>query len=319
MYVFFIVAVLLYTSVLGATEISDCKSMPQDSERLACYDDYYQYDPTANVENNTVRGKVDEKKESPLKRSNFSFLSHRQSYFMPVSYNNNRRPIEVFIEDTGGSTPTFDDIEAKFQISFKMNLWDEILGDDTQLMAGYTQKSFWQMYNSDLSSLFRETNYEPELFISKDTNIELLGFTLVNTSLGFVHQSNGRSNLLSRSWNRIYANFVLQKDNFAISIKPWKRVHENFEDDDNPKIEDYFGKYEINMFYKWHDNEFTAMFRNLTANKYSTSYQLSWLYPVNEKLNFYVEYFSGYGEALIDYNHKSKAVGFGITVGKWTQ
>jgi phospholipase A1 len=315
---------MFFSSITSATEIEQCKALHQAKERLACYDDYHQYQQKSVTEtekkslaNKTV--KVSNKSSNEFHRNDFSLLAHRQSYFMPISYTGTRRPLSDIAGNVVEDTPSLDDIEVKFQISFKMNVWDDIIGENSQLMAAYTQKSFWQMYNSDFSSLFRETNYEPEIFINKQTDYELLGFKLSNASLGFVHQSNGRSSLFSRSWNRIYANFIFQRDNFALSIKPWKRINESIENDDNPDLEDYLGKYEVGMLYKWKQSEFTVLFRNLAANKHSTSYQLGWQFPLNKDINFYAEYFNGYGESLIDYDYRNETFGLGITVGKWVK
>ena len=53
--------------------------------------------------------------------------------------------------------------EVKFQLSLAFPLWRGILGPNSVLGASYTQKSWWQLSNSDESSPFRETNYEPQL------------------------------------------------------------------------------------------------------------------------------------------------------------
>ncbi len=324
MFRFLILLIVLYSSLSNASEIDRCKKIDQAEERLSCYDKFHQFQKTVTkaVEKVSTHGEkvtTISSNSNELTRNGFSLLPHRQSYFMPVSFTKNRRPLTNIAGDVANDTANLDDLEVKFQISFKMNLWDEVLGENSQLMAGYSQKSFWQMYNSDLSSVFRETNYEPEIFINKQIDFDLLGFSLSNTSLGFVHQSNGRSNLFSRSWNRIYANFIFQRDNFALSIKPWRRINEDIENDDNPDIEDYLGKYEIGMLYKWKQSEFTVMIRNLTANKHSASFQLGWLFPLNENINFYAEYFNGYGESLIDYNYRNETFGLGITIGKWVK
>ncbi|SUG22248.1 detergent-resistant phospholipase A [Salmonella enterica subsp. arizonae] len=55
--------------------------------------------------------------------------------------------------------------EVKFQLSLAFPLWRGILGPDSVLGASYTQKSWWQLSNSKESSPFRETNYEPQLFL----------------------------------------------------------------------------------------------------------------------------------------------------------
>lgn len=80
-----------------------------------------------------------------------------------------------------------------------------------------------------------------------------------NTALviGIEHESNGRTQALSRSWNRVYVNFLYEHSNFALSFKPWVRLSEDEKrfdldprGDDNPDIEDYMGHYELNMAYK---------------------------------------------------------------------
>jgi phospholipase A1 len=60
-------------------------------------------------------------------------------------------------------------------------------------------------------------------------------------TLGFNHQSNGRSEPLSRSWNRIVGNVGLERGNFTLLLNTWYRIPEDEEDDDNPDIEDYPG------------------------------------------------------------------------------
>jgi phospholipase A1 len=55
--------------------------------------------------------------------------------------------------------------EVKFQLSLAFPLWRGILGENSLLGASYTQKSWWQLSNSKESAPFRETNYEPQLFL----------------------------------------------------------------------------------------------------------------------------------------------------------
>jgi phospholipase A1 len=44
---------------------------------------------------------------------------------------------------------------------------------------------------------------------------------------------------------------------------------------------------------------------------------LSWSFPLNDKVKGYVKYFNGYGETLLDYNHRSNRVSVGFVVADW--
>ncbi len=143
-----------------------------------------------------------------------------------------------------------------------------------------------------------------------------------NTGLviGAEHQSNGRSQLLSRSWNRVYLNFLYEKGNFALSFKPWVRLPEDDKEftlasdgDDNPDIGDYMGHFELGIVYEWEDYEFSALGRENFAKHHGTI-ELGVTFPLWGKLRGYAQYINGYGESLIDYNHKQQRFGLGIAL-----
>ena len=71
-----------------------------------------------------------------------------------------------------------------------------------------------------------------------------------------------RSDLLSRSWNRIYANFQLAKDNFLISIQPWYRLPEDDAGDDNPDIDKFMGYGNYRLTYKNDGHFYSVLLRN---------------------------------------------------------
>ena len=207
--------------------------------------------------------------------------------------------------------------EAEFQLSFKMKLWENMFGGRSALWLGYTQQSFWQFYNADLSRQFRETNYEPELIWSIPTDYEFLGLRGRLFALGLVHQSNGRGDPLSRSWNRAYVLAALERGPFVLQIKPWYRFSED--DDNNPDISDYVGAAEFLAFYKWQD-QVTTTLRLRTTFKTDPGWgsgQLDMRFPITSELRGYVQVFSGYGESLIDYNFRKTSVGIGVSVGTW--
>lgn len=101
--------------------------------------------------------------------------------------------------------------EVKFQISLAFPLWRGIAGENSVLAASYTQRSWWQLSNKKESAPFRETNYEPQLFLGWATDYQFAGWTLREIETGFNHESNGRAEPTSRSWNRVYARFMAQK------------------------------------------------------------------------------------------------------------
>ena len=68
---------------------------------------------------------------------------------------------------------------------------------------------------SDISRPFRETNYMPELFGSFRPGIELGSFRWNVLNFGYTHQSNGRADPISRSWDRLFVEAGIERDNFA--------------------------------------------------------------------------------------------------------
>jgi phospholipase A1 len=45
--------------------------------------------------------------------------------------------------------------------------------------------------------------------------------------------------------------------------------------------------------------------------------EFTWSFPVAGKLRGYLEVFHGYGESLIDYNHRATYVGVGVSLLDW--
>ncbi len=78
----------------------------------------------------------------------------------------------------------------------------------------------WQLSNSKESAPFRETNYEPQLFLGFATDYQFAGWTLRDIEMGYNHDSNGRSDPTSRSWNRLYARLMAQNGNWLVEVKP---------------------------------------------------------------------------------------------------
>ena len=312
----------------AAASLDDCAKIDADAARLRCYDE------AAGRKPKEAPARVTPAEPAPEKPAAYSYLSwkwqldeqtrknrypistYRQNYILPFTYNftQNKQLYQAI-------DPNVDiqDAEAKFQISFKVKLWESIFGTDTDLWFGYTQLSLWQVYNTDFSSPFRETNYEPEILLNFRTDTDVFGLMRNRfIQIGLNHQSNGRGEPLSRSWNRIVANFGFERGDFDLVLKAWTRIPESEENDDNPDITSYLGYGEIWLGYLWKDFHIAAMFRNnLRFDENRSALQLELSFPLVERINGYVQYFTGYGESLIDYNHYSNRIGAGFMIRDW--
>jgi len=251
--------------------------------------------------------------ERATRENSFVLTPHRPNYILPVTYNAsvNKAPY-------GAEGNQLQSVEVKFQISFKADIASGLFGKNGDLYIAYTQLSMWQAYNSDYSSPFRETNYEPEAFLAFDTDFPVFGLRNRILSLGIVHQSNGQTEPLSRSWNRVFAEFVLDRGRFALSLKPWYRFPESAAEDDNPDIGRYMGPGEIRMFYEWKKYVVGLMVRsNFRPDDLKGAEQIEFSFPLTRRIKGYFQYFYGYGETLIDYNARTNRVGIGILLTDW--
>ena len=251
------------------------------------------------------------------KDSTFDLQPHRPTYILPASYSDDPNRFPGSPTRPPGPVPFgWDELEAKFQLSFKFklaDLEDEIGGS---LWAGYTQQSYWQVYDGEDSRPFRETNYEPELMLAFHPGTELLGMEWQLLNLGIVHQSNGRGQFLSRSWNRAYAQVGLERGNFDLLARAWYRFEEQGDKDDNPDIADYLGHGDVLLSYTAGRHQFSLLGRYAFETGHG-AVEASWSFPLARRVRGYVQVFSGYGESLIDYNWKQTTVGAGIALTDW--
>jgi phospholipase A1 len=248
----------------------------------------------------------------------FTLMAHKPNYILLGAYNSEGYDSTTYQEQFEDSSLEWGNVEAQFQMSIKIPLLVNIF-DTVDVYGAYTNRSFWQLYEVD-SSPFRETNHEPEAWVQHNSNWEFWGFTNSANIFGFVHQSNGRGGLLSRSWNRIYANFLVERGGLALSFKPYYRIKEDESSDDNADITDYFGHYELRAAYTYQDHVISAMSRNNLESGFDKgAVELSWSFPLwgYPFMKGYVQYFYGYGESLIDYDQKVNKIGVGVSLSDW--
>lgn len=251
---------------------------------------------------------------------------YRQTYLLVKRTSNiNRQPESPAI---GHSTLTPIDIDAsevKFQLSLKADIGDQhninFMGIKTlRLWGAYTQQSNWQVFNVRNSSPFRETVHEPELIATLGTGYAS-GLKLIN--LGWVHQSNGRSLPESRSWYRIYLLGGWEWNNTtSILLRGWQRIQENSLKDDNPDISHYLGHGDIVI--RWEPLDKSQSIAMLLRNNLSRTdnrgfVQIDWATQVKfgSAARMHLQLTSGFGESLIDYNHRQNTIGLGFSFREW--
>ena len=336
-----------------------CVALASNADRLACYDALFKIPEAVKPhivseqraameiapEPENITGKIAQSvssvfaSEGPKISPNLSLMDSRWElspesklgtwnirayqpvYLMPGFWttDKNEYPQSPNPTNTVDEDQNLKSMEAKFQLSLKTKAVENLFGDNGDVWLGYTQSSRWQVYNGEESRPFRETNYEPEASLVFRTNYELLGLNGRLLGLTFNHQSNGRSDPLSRSWNRVMLNVGFERDNFALMLRPWYRLDEDAGDDNNPDIKDYVGRGDLTAFYRWNEHDFSLMLRHSLkgGDDARGAAQFDWAFPISGKLRGHFQLFDGYGESLIDYNHRATYVGLGVSLMNW--
>ena len=229
--------------------------------------------------------------------------------------------------------------ELKINLSVRTKIASGLLrrGDDAlrdSLWFGYSQQSYWQLFNGDISRPFRATDHEPELIYVYPHALPLpAGWTYRMSGVGLVHQSNGQSLPLSRSWNRAYLMAAADKiatngDRFTLQARVWRRQSERPNQDDNPDISNLLGRAELAgrwSFDAGTGDDKTAhtlgmTVRNSLKGAARGSVRLEYLRSLgnhNSSLRFHTQLFSGYGDSLIDYNFKRTVLSVGLSLVDW--
>ncbi len=319
--------------------LARCAQIEKNADRLKCFDelagkkiiaqaadpssaigDAAAKAPPSSATEQSVMTKLWDLNPENRKRS-FVLVPYRPNYFLPVAYNSSPNQDAVLDIDPDAKA---NYNEAKFQLSVKAKLWEDLFDQKIDIWLAYTQLSFWQIYNTAFSSPFRDTNYEPELLFNYRSDYEILGFKGRFINVGLNHQSNGRSVPLSRSWNRVVANAGLEKGDFGLLLKTWYRIPEDASKDDNPDITRYMGYGELWGTYYFKQNRFAVMLRNNLRQENLGALQLDWCIPLSlinhkfdNKFSLYFQYFNGYGEGLLDYNKSINRFSAGFILSDW--
>jgi outer membrane phospholipase A len=225
--------------------------------------------------------------------------------------------------------------QVKFQVSAKYGI---LYPSNIGLYVAYTQLSSWHIF--DKSSPFYDNNYQPEIFFKFESNNNPF-----NINLGIIdyiqaspiyHCSNGRDGDNSRSINTWYGQIQLSYGevyNIGLNLKGFNYYGHSAK---NKDIQDYRSYYEASIFFKIRSKSVQFLdkeelhfkfggydrsdYRDYKESQKDKSMIRGW-FCVEAQVRimtsfiqpkFFIQYYHGYSEFMIDYNKKTNAVRFGL-------
>jgi phospholipase A1/A2 len=211
---------------------------------------------------------------------------------------------------------------SRLQLSFKYRLFDRDLGWGSgqpwlaDFYLGYTQNSIWDL--SAQSRPFRDTSFRPSLFWLWQRTDRKTWIDGLRT--GYEHESNGKDGAASRSIDVVFVRPEWRWDfDGGKQLEFAPKAYGYIDKTDNPDIQRYRGYVDWRMRYGDRERVWSALARAGTASKGSLEVDFSQRTRVLSfgQLSgyFQVQFFTGYGEDILDYNVRRKSqlrLGFAI-------
>jgi outer membrane phospholipase A len=224
--------------------------------------------------------------------------------------------------------------QIKFQVSAKYALlYPTKLG----LYVAYSQTSSWHIY--DKSGPFYDNNYQPEAFLLFESKNNI--FNLDTGLLDYIqlspifHMSNGRDGAESRGINTYYGQVQISygdKYNVGLNVKAFNYYNKSSKNED---IELYKSYYEACIFFKLRSTSVSYLDKEEISFKFGGYDKSDYdAYQINKDFHdvkgyfiieaqfriitsyiqpkLFLQYYSGYGEFMIDYNKRDNAVRAGL-------
>ena len=178
---------------------------------------------------------------------------------------------------TIGHKPTAANSDVKFQLSIAQRLTKSKLPFDTYLFIQYTQKAFWNVFQKSLP--MRDLNFNP--------------------GIGLGHL--------------IAAAVVLNK-NWEAQFKTWIPIVDGKYNKDLLK---YNGIFQVATNFRTDNKRFNCgviLTKRKTWFSFNTQVELSYKFNNNENQYFFLQYYNGYGENLLEYNHFKSMLRIGFVI-----
>lgn len=211
-----------------------------------------------------------------------------------------------------GPRPTRQNTNIKFQISIAQRLTKTVMPWHSYLFLFYSQKCFWNVLEKSLP--MTDLNFNPGIGLTKplfvkDRFIGKLTFMIE-------HESNGRDSIQSRSWNKVsLAGNIWVDPSLMVHGKVWIPI---IDGENNRDILHYCGIYQVGLQVMSPNRRFSGsviMTKRLGKFlNYNTVIELSYRFLKRDNQYFFMQYYNGYGEGLLDYNKFHNQIRVGIVI-----
>lgn len=231
-------------------------------------------------------------------------------------------------------------IEIKAQISFSLELLDDVVCKFCAFSFDYTQRIYLQTYNDAQSAPLRDTDLSPAINFVYKKPIPIAngnGGYFNWFSIGYRHVSNGeRENkydsdprqeawgnnfVRSKALDRIIAETNYRYKDFNARMRAWMNISAIAYDGakTNGDIGKYIGYGDIKLSYTYKNNHFELYLNNIFNNYFKKEYwdwkgqmELGYSYGVSKNYAIYVQYLYGYGDSLYEYSLPVNRIGIGV-------
>lgn len=208
--------------------------------------------------------------------------------------------------------PNRENTNVKFQISIQQKLTKSTLPGGTYLYLYYTQKVYWNVLEKSLP--MTDINFNPGIGVAKPIFRE--SRYLGKLSLQLEHESNGRDSIQSRSWNKIsFGGNILLTPNWLIHAKFWIPIVDG---ENNKDILKYKGIFQIGVQAKTDDNRWKFGLLLVKRKDWKPNYniisEIKYRFSKKADWSFFLQYYNGYGEDLLDYKTFKSQLRAGIVI-----
>ncbi len=208
--------------------------------------------------------------------------------------------------------PTANNSDVRFQVSIAQRLTKSHLPGGTFLFLAYTQGVAWDVFKNSMP--MHDFTFNPGIGLGKPLFAK--GRFIGKATLMLEHMSNGRDSIQSRSWNRVAIGASIMIDEtLTVDGKVWVPIVDG---ENNRDIIKYVGLFQGGVTYMTPNRRLGCAVhivkRGTWKLDFNTTIDLFWRPWDRANQYFFLQWYNGYGETLIDYNRFSNRLRAGIVI-----